>query len=126
MFAKLLDGVKGAPVSAVLPLALARHLLLHGVNQEVIRPQNEYEQHDPKDHELLEHVAETTASPNFLLADFLREPARDNVLQLRGLPLGFLTFVAGLAKADGWTARAGNHLPVSWTSHQFPAVGARL
>src|SRR6267143_7076035 len=69
MCTELLDGVKGAPVSPVLPLALTRYLLVQGVNQEVIGPQDESEARDPKNHEPLEHAAEPTASPKFILAD---------------------------------------------------------
>src|SRR6266481_5195662 len=77
MCTELLDGVKGAPVSPVLPLALTRYLLVQGVNQEVIGPQDEREARDPKNHEPLEHAAEPTASPKFILADYsLRQAAR--------------------------------------------------
>ena len=69
MCPELLDGVKGAPVSPVLPFALSRHLFVQGVNQEVIGPQDESEARDPKNHEPLEHAAEPTASPKFILAD---------------------------------------------------------
>src|SRR3979490_2949054 len=70
MCTELLDGVKGAPISPVLTLALARDLFVQGVNQEVIGPQDESEARDPKHHEPLEHAAEPTASPKFLLADY--------------------------------------------------------
>src|SRR6266403_3860034 len=77
MCTELLDGVEGAPVSPVLPLALTRYLLVQGVNQEVIGPQDEREARDPKNHEPLEHAAEPTASPKFILADYsLRQAAR--------------------------------------------------
>src|SRR6266851_3481050 len=69
MFTELLDGVKGAPVSAVLALALSRDLLLQGVNQEIVGPQYEHEPRDPKNHEPLEHGVEPTASAKFILAD---------------------------------------------------------
>src|ERR1700682_1792904 len=70
MRAELLDGVKGAPVSPVLPFALSRHLLVHGVNQEVISSQDKRDPRDPNNHEPLEHAAEPTPSPQFLLADY--------------------------------------------------------
>src|SRR5882762_8287438 len=68
MFAELLDGVKSAPVRPVLPLALSRHLLVQGINQEVVSPQDEREPCDPKNHEPLEHGAEPTASTNYIPA----------------------------------------------------------
>src|SRR5258708_35834608 len=81
MCTELLDGVKGTAVSQVLPLALARHLFVQGVNQEVIRPQDESEARDPKNHEPLEHAAEPTASLKFILADYsLRQAARGKAL----------------------------------------------
>ena len=67
-FAELLDGVKSAPVRPVLPLALSRHLLVQGINQEVVSPQDEREPRDPKNHEPLEHGAEPTASTNYIPA----------------------------------------------------------
>jgi len=67
-FAELLDGVKSAPVRPVLPLALSRHLLVQGINQEVVSPQDEREPCDPKNHEPLEHGAEPIASPNYIPA----------------------------------------------------------
>jgi hypothetical protein len=122
MFAELLDGVEGAPVSAVLTVALSRHLLLHGVNQEVIRPQNEDEHHDPKYHELLEHVAEPTASPKFLLADYsLRQPARNNVLPLPDLQPGFVTLWYQTG-GGGWMGREGRATPARFLD--FPPVSA--
>src|SRR5438552_3332708 len=51
MFAELLDGVKNAPVGPVLPLALSRRLLVQGVDQEVVSPQDEHEPCDPQNHE---------------------------------------------------------------------------
>src|SRR5438270_6101716 len=39
-FTELLDGVKGAPINAVLPLALSHHLLVQGINQEIVGPQD--------------------------------------------------------------------------------------
>src|SRR5712664_961030 len=69
MFTELLDGVEGAPVSAVLALALSRDLLFQGVNQNVVGPQDEGEPGDPKNHEPLEHGVEPTASAKFILAD---------------------------------------------------------
>src|SRR5260370_38077475 len=69
MFTELLDGVKGAPVSAVLLLALSRDLLVQRVNQKVVGPQDEREPRDPKNHEPLEHGEEPTASPKFIPAD---------------------------------------------------------
>jgi len=81
MCTELLDGVKGAPISPVLPLALSRDLFVQGVNQEVIGPQDEREARDPKNHEPLEHAAEPTASPKFILADYsLRQAARGKAL----------------------------------------------
>ena len=46
----------------------ANYLLVQGVNQEVIRPQDEREPRDPKYHEPLEHGAEPTASTNYIPA----------------------------------------------------------
>src|SRR6267143_5307138 len=76
MCTELLDGVEGAPVSPVLTLALTRYLLVQCVNQEIVGPQDEREARDPKNHEPLEHAAEPTASPKFILADYsLRQAA---------------------------------------------------
>src|SRR5260370_17762046 len=69
MFTELLDGVKGAPVSAVLLLALSRDLLVQRVNQKVVGPQDEREPRDPKNNEPLEHGEEPTPSPKFIPAD---------------------------------------------------------
>src|SRR6266850_1771067 len=81
MCAELLDGVKGAPVSPVLTLALTRYLLVQCVNQEIVGPQDEREARDPKNHEPLEHAAEPTASPKFILADYsLRQAARGKAI----------------------------------------------
>ncbi len=70
MFTELLDGVKGAPVSPILPLTLSRHLLFQGINQEIVDPQDEREPDDPENCEPLEHGAEPIASPKFLLVPF--------------------------------------------------------
>src|SRR6267143_179451 len=81
MCTELLDSVKGAPVSPVLPFELTRHLFGQGVNQKVIGPQDEVEARDPKNHEPLEHAAEPTESPKFILADYsLRQAARGKAI----------------------------------------------
>src|SRR5258708_23297519 len=69
MFTELLDDVKGAPVSAVLALALSRDLLVQRVNQKVVGPQDERQPRDPKNHQPLEHGVEPTASPKVIPAD---------------------------------------------------------
>src|SRR6266850_345045 len=75
LHAEMLDGVEGAPVDLVLPFALARHRLLHRVNQEIVKPQNEEQPGDPEDQEPLVHAAEPTASSNFIPAySPLRQP----------------------------------------------------
>jgi hypothetical protein len=63
MFAELLDGGIGAPVGAVLALAL----FVQRVNQEVVGPQDKHHARDPQNHEPLEHDAEPIASALFLL-----------------------------------------------------------
>ena len=76
MLTELHDSVVSAPIVLILPLALSRHLLFQGVNQEIVGPQNENEPRDPKNGEPLEHGAEPIASPMFSLADYsLRQAA---------------------------------------------------
>src|SRR6266705_1665157 len=76
MLTELHDSVVSAPIVLILPLALSRHLLFQGVNQEIVGPQNENEPRDPKNGEPLEHGAQPIASAMFSLADYsLRQAA---------------------------------------------------
>src|SRR6267142_2237393 len=79
---EVLDGVEGAPVDLVLPLALARHRLLQRVNQQIVKPQNEEYPSDPEDQEPLVHAAERIASPNLIPAYSPLQPPG-----LPGIPL---------------------------------------
>src|SRR5260370_4334756 len=64
------NGVVSAPIIPILPLARSRDLLLQRVNQTIVGPQAENEPRDYNNSELLEHVAQPTASPMFKLADY--------------------------------------------------------
>src|SRR5216684_7430654 len=69
MLTELHDSRISVPIVRVLPIALALHLLVQRINQQIVSPQNEYNPYGPQNHEPLEHGAETP-SPNFILADF--------------------------------------------------------
>src|SRR5713226_985014 len=76
MLTELHDSVVSAPIVRILPLALSRDLLLQGVNQKIVGPQDENEPRDPKNGEPLEHGAEPISSPILSLADyFFRQAA---------------------------------------------------
>src|SRR6266568_3412151 len=70
MLTELHDSCIGAPIVLILPLALSRHLPVKGVNQKVVCPQDEKEPGDAKNHEPLEHAAEPTPSPKFIVTDY--------------------------------------------------------
>src|SRR5216683_632445 len=70
MLTELHDSCIGAPIVLIVPLALSRHLLVQRVNQKVVCPQDEKKTGDAKNHEPLEHAAESTPSPKFIVADY--------------------------------------------------------
>src|SRR6266436_8473331 len=78
MLAELHDGIVSAPIVLILPLALSRDLLLQGIDQEIVGPQDETDPRDPKNGQPLEHGAQPTVSTMFSLADYSPRQAASN------------------------------------------------
>src|SRR5467141_993744 len=78
MLAELHDGIVSAPIVLILPLALSRDLLLQGIDQEIVGPQDENDPRDPKNGQPLEHGAQPTVSTMFSLADYSPRQAASN------------------------------------------------
>src|SRR5260370_6249983 len=72
------NGVVSAPIVLILPLALSRDLLLQGIDQKIVGPQDENDPRDPKNGQPLEHGAQPTASTMFSLADYSPPQAASN------------------------------------------------
>src|SRR5260370_36059613 len=70
MLTELHDSIVSAPIVPILPLALSRDLLLQGIDQEIVGPQDENDPCDPKNGQPLEHGAQPPASTMFSLADY--------------------------------------------------------
>jgi hypothetical protein len=115
MLPELHDRSVGAPIVLALPVALSLYLLVQRINQEVVRPQDEYDSYGPQNHEPLEHGAETP-SPNLILSDFLFPQAASPSNGVHEY-LGCVSADAALAST--WAARADNSLTVYWPSCQF-------
>jgi hypothetical protein len=116
MLPELHDRSVSAPIALALPVALSLHLLVQRINQEVVRPQDEYNPCGPQNHKPLEHGAETP-SPNLILADFLfpqAAPPSHGVHEYLGCAS------ADAALASAWAARADNCLTIYWPFCQFP------
>jgi hypothetical protein len=124
MLPELHDRSISAPIVLALPVALSLHLLVQRINQEVVRPQDEYNPGGPQNHKPLEHGAETP-SPKFILADFLFPQAASPSNGVHEY-LGSVSADAALASA--WAARADNCLTIYWPSCQFlhPQPGGNL
>jgi hypothetical protein len=91
-------------------------LLVQRINQEVVRPQDEYDSYGPQNHEPLEHGAETP-SPKSILSDFSFPQAAP---QSNGVHKYLGCVSTGAALASAWAARADNSLTIYWPSCQFP------
>src|SRR6266852_6757299 len=78
MLAELHDSIVSAPIVLILPLALSRDLLLQGIDQKIVGPQDENDPCDPKNGQPLEHGAQPTASTMFSLADYSPRQAASN------------------------------------------------
>jgi hypothetical protein len=104
-----------APIVLALPVTLPLYLLVQGINQEVVSPQNEHDSYGPQNHEPLKHGAETP-SPEFILADFLFPQA---ALQRHDVHKYLDRAGTSAALARRWAARADNGLTIYWTSCQF-------
>ncbi len=78
MLAELHDSIVSAPIVLILPLALSRDLLLQGIDQKIVGPQDENDPRDPKNGQPLEHGAQPTASTMFSLADYSPRQAASN------------------------------------------------
>jgi len=110
------DSRVSVPVGRILPIALALHLLVQRINQEIVSRQDKRNPYDPQNHEPLEHGTETP-SPKLILADFsLAQAAR----QRRGAHEYLDRASTDAALAGAWAARADNCLTIYWTFCQFP------
>src|SRR6266852_7192320 len=78
MLAELHDSIVSAPIVLILPLALSRDLLLQGIDQKIVGPQDKNDPCDPKNGQPLEHGAQPTASAMFSLADDSLRQAASN------------------------------------------------
>src|SRR5258708_8217895 len=78
MLNELEDSIVSAPIVLILPLALSRDLLLQGIDQKIVGPQDENEPGDSKNGQPLEHGAQPTASAMFSLPDYSPRQAASN------------------------------------------------
>ena len=116
MLPELHDRSVSAPIALTLAFTLSLHLLVQRINQEIVRPQDEYDSYGPQNHKPLEHGVETP-SPKFMLADFSLAQAAP---QRHGAHEYLDCVSTDGALAGAWAARADNCLTIYWTFCQFP------
>ena len=116
---ELHDRGVSAPIALVLQVARSLHLLVQGVNKEIVSPQDEHDPRDPQNHQPLKHTAEPTPSPTFIVSDYsFAQPPR----RRHGVHEYLHCTSTHAPQRARWAAGADNGLTIYWTSCQFPGT----